>query len=451
MEELIKSMEAAATEMRKLLGKVDDADSDEKRAEYQTALKLQQEEFDALKAKYTAAKAQSDAEATVAAAKAASVPANTPNITGGVKDTPADEATAEDIFFRFCGHGKSVLSDRELDRIACKDSRIDASDLAVNLPPRFVQKMMRGKAILSTDTTGGATDSGASNLLAPDFRPELQREPVYMPNLFDLCRVVPAYNGKATWPKLDQSQGNFGGVAFTWKAAEGADKEETEPTFTDFEITTHELSGWTEASLQALRRSAINLEETLGGLFRDAAGYEFSRVILHGTGINRPTGILRNPASSGVKLVGRKEVNKLGWTDLTSLEYALTMGFRAGGRYIISDGAERYLKETVDNEKRPLFTRDGTTATGVRDIMAGYPVTAHEHGPEAGDTGDVIFGNPQNYMFAVEENIAIARSEHAEFKKGRVVFRMIAFVGGKMLHPSGFAVLSDETSPEISS
>jgi len=274
-------------------------------------------------------------------------------------------------------------------------------------------------------------------LVAPDFRPQLLRMPVAMPALYDYCRIVTGVNGTATWPKLDQDEGNFGGVAFTWKATEGADKAETEPVFTDFEVSTKELSGWTEASLTMLRRSAIALEQELTGLFRDAARYEFSRVILRGlTASNQPEGIL---SATGIQTVNRQTASQVDWTDLTNLEYAVTQGNRMNAIYTVDDTVEKYLKQEVDTDERPIYTRD--TATGLRNQLAGYNYVAHEHGPALGTKGDVVYGNFQNYVFAVEEDIAIARSDHAEFKKGRVVFRMISFVGGKAMYPGAFAVL----------
>lgn len=295
-----------------------------------------------------------------------------------------------------------------------------------------------GKTMLSTDSTGQSTDSGTAFTIAPDFRATVQQQPVYMPMIIDKCQMAPAVNGKAIWPKLDQGQGNFGGVAFTWKAAEGLDKGETEPVFGEFEVDTHELSGWTAMSLRALRRSTVQLEAFLTTLFRNACRYEWSKQVVNGTGVNKPYGIV---PFSGVNEVNRLTANQVVYKDLVNLEYAISKGNRNGGMYLIEDSVEQYLVGQLDGDNRPLF--QNSVAGGRGDRLNNYGYECHEFTPDLGTEGDVIFGNFLNYIFGVEEDIAIARSDHAEFKKGLVVFRLICYVGGKPLHPGAFSRLTD--------
>jgi HK97 family phage major capsid protein len=257
--------------------------------------------------------------------------------------------------------------------------------------------------------------------------------------LFDFCTPIPAVNGSASFPRLEDGAGGgiFGGVAFTWKSTDGADKGETEPTFGSFTITTNELSGWTELSLTMLRRSALDLEALITALFRESARYEWSRTILNGTGTNQPTGL--NSAAAAITEVNRAAIDVVSYDDLVNLEYALTKGHRAGARHIVEDSVERSIVIAKDTQGRPLFTAD--TASGPRDRLVGYPYLTHEFTPSLGEDGDAVFGNLANYFFAIEEDIAIARSEHAAFKQGRVVFRMICFVGGKPVRSSAFSKL----------
>ena len=115
---------------------------------------------------------------------------------------------------------------------------------------------------------------------------------------------------------------------------------------------------------------------------------------------------------------------------------------RRNGRYVNDDTVEKYLKQTLDTLNRPIYTND--VNSNFKDRLAGYPYTPHKYGSLAlGTRGDVIFGDWSSYAFAMEEEIAIARSEHAEFKKGRIVYRMICYVGGKPIYPQHFAVLDD--------
>lgn len=474
LKQAIKQLEAKANELGQLLAKKKSEQDEAKAKTITDAIAAKRSEIDNLKAHAQELRDQIELENEIAGLTVPDAPDLAgKSVTGGragdarqgagakvypVRDQVKDEMAKRAFFLTYVQKGESALEGEAFNAISAeaKDSRYANYDApnAVIVPkhisaeilnPRGKQVfsagltadlMARGKVILSTDATGGSTDSGANDLVPPDFRPELLKEEVYEPMLYDRVRVVQAMRGSFTYPMLDQDQGNHGGVAFTWKSTEGADKVETEPVFKDFVGSTHELSGWTEASLIMLRRSGIGLEQELVNLFRDAAKFEFSKMIHNGSGTNRPRGIIQK---SGVLTVNRAVANQVSWGDLAKLEYALTKGRRRGGMFIEDDTVERYLKETVDGQGRPLFTAD--TANGPRNRQAGYDYLTHEFTPALGTKGDVIFGNPRAYFFGVEEDIAIARSEHAEFKKGRVVFRMIAHVGGDTPFPKAFALL----------
>jgi len=497
-KELLALLVACKGQMEEYLSKCTSATEEEDKKKWRLLFEAKQTEFGELQGKLADARKLADAQKAIDSAKALTEPDDSHiNLAqgktqesqkedkakargAGVYDTLIDLNRAKSrhhievdsdpvrdlrlrkgFFLDWVGYGAKVLDGLQFDAIKSKCPRVEkvAGTEAVVLPEdmtALIRAQMMGKSgvlidpysgktILSTDATGGATDSGAANLLAPDFRPQLLEYQVSAPTLYDRCTVIPAANGSAEWPMLDQGQGNYGGVAFTWKATEGADKGETEPTFKDFTISTNELSGWTEASLAALRRSAIDLEGHLMRLFRLACKYEWSRVVLNGDGTNKPEGIIQ---ATGVTEVARGTVNQVDWDDLTNLEYAIPQAQRVGATFSISDAVEKYLKQTVDGDSRPLFTAD--VHSQIKNMLAGYGYTAHEYDAATigvlGTAGEVMFGAWQNYVFALEEDISIARSEHAEFKAGKVVFRLICFVGGKAMYPAFFAKLKATTT-----
>lgn len=475
LKELVALMTKCHETMESLSAKINEASTDEERDSLKKQYEAKTTEFDSFKAKVADAKAQMARRQIIAEANQLAEadhsevnlnPAKPGNDTRRAyqfvpdpysdrhfsvdADPVRDARLKKNFFLGFMRDGAQCLQSEQLGAIAANDSRITRIATNAVMLPRDMAGMVRaqvcdgklqtdpflGKTILSTDATGGATDSGAANLIAPDFRPQLLTKEVSQPSIYDYCRLITAVNGTAEWPKLDQSQGNFGGVAFTWKATEGADKGETEPVFTDFTVSTVELSGWTEMSLTALRRSAISLEATLTQLFRDACRYEWGLKILRGTGTNQPQGIITD---ASVGTVNRAVASQVSWNDLVNLEYTPTQGLRVGGRYMVNDDVEKYLKGKLDTQNRPLFTN--SVNSSVNNLLGGYEYTAHEYGPALGTKGDVVFGNFQQYAFAMEEDIAIARSEHAEFKAGKVVIRLICFVGGKPIYSDAFAIL----------
>ena len=368
-------------------------------------------------------------------------------------DKAKDQRTLSNIFLRYAKAGRRALKNGELESVVSKDRRfLDAEGISndclpILLPQNMAKSIIgptlfdRAKVMLSTDTTGGATDSGSANLIPSNFQANMLQQGVFIPQLYDFVTRVPANGGKVTWPRLEHGTGGgiFGGVAFTWKDTEGADKGETEPTFGKFEIETNELSGWTELSERDLARSFTDLEAFLTLLFNNAVRYEWSKKILLGTGSGQPTGIL---LAGQYEAIARQIADQVAWKDLAALPYGLSKSNRMGGRYIMADAAEKYLVEQVDTDKRPIFTT--SVAGGIVDRIKGYPYDGHEFEDiDLGDTGDVLFGNLSNYFFGVEQDIAIARSEHAEFKKGNIVFRLMCHVGGKPLRTNCFSALDD--------
>jgi len=498
--DILADMEQCQTVMHEYHGKSNDTDIEEsKRKEYGVLFNKKRAEFDAFSGELNDVKAMAEVQSTINHAKDLSKPdfgntnfnPETPETKGKTSgegdlqtkqddgftyqskcdafnnagtielalDPVKDQLLKGKIFADWFAFGSGAIEGEALAAIQCKDARAlkMAEGRTVCSMPKFMAQFVRaksvrrgghdylidgleGKVILSTDATGGATDSGAANLLAPDFRALLLEYPIYAPQLYNLCQQFRSYNGSVEWPMLDQDQGDYGGVAFTWKSTEGADKGETEPVFTDFTLNTHELSGWTELSLQALRRSSIDLQSTIMRLFRNAAVAEWSNKILHGSGSNQPLGVLHANASNVIS-VARQVANQVSWKDLTQLEFAIRRAQRYGAQYIVDDSVEQYLKDTLDGQGRPLFTAD--VHSQIRNQLAGYNYVTHDYGSvPLGTTGDVVYGNWNSYAWAMEEEIAIARSEHAEFKKGRVVYRMICFVGGKPIYQTHFAKLA---------
>lgn len=480
MKNKLKKLHARMTSCHKdaqaYLAKAEAAESAEDKTKFMSLYRAKVEEFDDLKGQATELKALISQESELESAKTLIDEVDDDDVDFGSEDDAAakqraktggrrkpefevgydperDEMRRAKIFMQWAGDGPN-MDGEAFEAIRAKDEKFRKLNKdAVMLPPHMVQNVakqtpygakyhidyQRSKVILSTDSTGGSTDSGAANLLAPDFRPQLLTQPVVIPTLYDFVRVIPAVNGSAEWPMLDQGQGNFGGVAFTWKTVEGADKGETEPVFKDFTVQTHELSGWTEMSLTALRRSAIDLEITLTQLYRDAIRHEWSKRILLGAGASsgQPVGLI-GQISTNVET--RTTLNKVQWVDLVNMEYAISQGNRLNARWVMDDSVEKFLKTETDADGKPLFAPD--VHSQIRRLLAGYPYTTHEFGPSLNTSGDIVFGNFQNYAFAMEEDIAIARSDHAEFKKGRVVFRLICFVGGKPIYENAFSKLS---------
>ncbi len=297
--------------------------------------------------------------------------------------------------------------------------------------------------LFDADAAGLPTDLGGGKLRDDGFVPELFTTPIPQWNIMDRTRIVPAANGRALIPQLNQTDDDeFAGVAFEW-TEEGSTKPATNANFIDKQILTHELSGIAKASQTILRRNQVGLEAALMFIFREAARQELDRVILRGSGTGQPLGILN---TAGVKEVNRGTPGDVDFDDLNAMCFAIKQQFRAGSRFTIADTVEQRLAGKKDNDGKPLFR--ASTAELPQDMLLGKPYTSTYLNPSLGANGDTVLGNYQWYWTALEEEVTIARSTEAgdAFERALVFFRLLAYVGGRPMAPRAFAKLVGQES-----
>lgn len=381
------------------------------------------------------------------------VPAGQPDTRPAqAKDLVKQEQELTKLFTSYV-QGKA-LSDVGRDALKPKSPRLQEGEAggSVVIPERLTNRIMgsswmygMGKTIFSTATPAGfpgvTNPSAAQNLVPQEWRNQMQMLPFESMTVLDLVTIVPSTTGTVTWPALVQTQANlFGGVAFQW-LGEGAEKPETEPEFEQREIVCHELAGYTEVSERALSRSAIQLEAFLARLFRGAMRRTLDTVILTGSGAGQPQGIA---GTAGINLVTRTTANQVSDRDLVNLKHAVLPDHRPGASYQIHDQVEQFLELTVDTLGRPLFR--ASTANGPYDRLCGYPYVVGTNLNALGTSGDVIYGNLSHYILVMEEEITLARSEHAKFRENKIAFKVFAVIGGRLMEPLAFSILSDATS-----
>ena len=461
LKELQELMQKAFDDLEGILAKITEAEEAEDTDAVETAKTLHAEkskEFDSLEAKVMEAKSHqkrvdllkevqdmSIPDPTVVAGK--TVPTGSP---AQPVDHVAEAHSKNEAFYSWIKGKKLDGETRKL--ITPKSERMQGSESAdaVVIPDRLASRMMGstyamafGKTMFSTATPAGiqTNPSAAQNLVPQEFSAVLQQLPFDVPSVLDRVTVVPSVTGTVTWPALVQTTGNeFGGVAFQW-LGEGAEKPETEPEFEQLEISTHELSGYTEISERLLSRSSINLETLLATLYRGAMVYTIDNAILQGSGTGQPLGIVN---TAGINLVTRNTDNVVNYSDLVNLKHAVKGVHRSGSNYVVEDSVEAGLELQTDTLGRPLFR--ASMANGPFDRLIGYPYIVGTNNPTLGTSGDIIFGNLRHYVLVMEEEITLARSEHVKFRENKVAFKVFTVVGGRLLQPRGMAILSDSAS-----
>lgn len=327
-----------------------------------------------------------------------------------------------------------------------------ANGNAVALPPRMLAKILgcdmaevdrRLKAIPMTSGDGSAA-GGRSYLWWPEYDTQLKALPPEDPSLFARVTKRPIVGGTYTYPKLATATNNFGSVAVS-RGTEGSNYNETEIEFTQASIYAYPINAYTEITKILLQRDRIGVEaeltKNLTLALQDTIDYE----ILHGTGTgdSKCLGIRQD---DDVNLVARGTASTVVYNDLVNLESAVRVKVRQGATYALADGVKAYLKKlTVSSDgttdRRPLFASSNMIAGGVQDRLNEYPWFVASNMATIGNNGDVVFGSFAHYTLAIEQEAVISRSDHYQFKKGVVAFRIDAMVGGRAIFPQAFAVL----------
>lgn len=457
-KQLQEKFDTAASEVEKIRGKIENAKKTQVAKEY--ADQMDEDDMDG-------AKANPDEETPAAKAKKDSEQAKVKN------DRVRDEIEKAKFLTRYIRHGgAAALQGNEMEAIRPTTDRAKyASDTSVTLRPLHVslltsQKAMSGeeivkrvfedevskatredeaaKAMFASHTTGYNTDSGAGNLIpTQNLMPQMIEIPVDDPQYVDKVQMVPAAGGRWDFPRLDPSAGNYGGISFSYRSDESTELDDTQFYADTVSGQTYQLEGYVPLSNRLLMRSIIDIESYLVALLRVAMRRKWSYEIKLGKGSSSgaPTGILK---ASDTQMVPRQTAGQVEWADIVALNYKLSMALRRRSVFVMDDSVEQNLLNKTDANDIPLFAQD--TASMIRPRLAGRDFYVDEFGPDLGDdesTGDLMFGDPRMYYFAVEQEITIDRSEHVRFLKDQTVFRIMSYIGGKPAVPSAFALLSD--------
>lgn len=317
------------------------------------------------------------------------------------------------------------------------------------------RKISKITPVMSTDSTGYATDSNLASTINAVFIPQLAERPETFVDLMSECTRVASTNGKAIFPKIDTAAGHTRGVRASRPATEATAGSETRIYTDSDEIDAFPLTAMAYLSSYAISRSGIDVIQKTVQSLSDAFRYRVSQEILAGTGSTNKMcqGII---GFSGTNEVARKVVGEIHVDDLVNLEYALYQGYRGMSKFVLDDTVEKALV------KIKKFAHYGSTGTDTeeslfRSVVAGEKPTRlngysflvsnlqnlaeNDALADLGSKGDVVFGNFGFYYLAIERGITVARSDDFLFNQNTSAFRLDGSVGGKPVLPEAFAVL----------
>ncbi|HJT75718.1 MAG TPA: phage major capsid protein [Gemmataceae bacterium] len=291
-------------------------------------------------------------------------------------------------------------------------------------------KGVRTKAALaeSSGVTGGY-------VVPPDFYDRLLA--IIAENNFIRPRafVQPMASATLQFPYLDtttvQAAGVspfFGGVQVYW-TEEAQTRTETEPQFKMMELKAHELSGYSVSSNVLLQDAAFGLEKFLFTLFGQAIAWFEEYAFLQGNGVGKPVGMLNCPA---VIKVNRNTGGAVKFADVAAMYSKLLPASMNRAIWVHSPTVIPQLLQLQDGANRSIFISIDQGATRRPNwALLGLPTFCTEKLPALGTLGDLLLVDPQLYVIGDRMQIEIAVSEHVNFLKNQMTWRIVERIDGQ--------------------
>jgi HK97 family phage major capsid protein len=280
--------------------------------------------------------------------------------------------------------------------------------------------------------SGGVT---GGYVVPPDFYQQLLA--IVAENTFIRPRawVQPMASATLQFPYLDittvQSAGVspfFGGVQMYW-TEEAQTRTETEPQFKMMELKAHELSGYSVSSNVLLADAAFGLEKFLFTLFGQAIAWFEEYAFLQGNGVGKPIGMLNAPATLTKT---RDGANAISFNDVATMWSKLLPASWNKAIWLFSPTTVPQLLQLKDGANRAIFISiDQGIVKAPNWSLLGRPAIPTEKIPALGTKGDLMLVDPSLYVIGDRMQIEIAASEHVNFLKNQMTWRIVERVDGQ--------------------
>jgi HK97 family phage major capsid protein len=307
-------------------------------------------------------------------------------------------------------------------------ARNDRSYLEKHYGSKFNEWQTKAALGESSGVTGGYT-------VPPEFYQQLQTIMAEQTFIRPRAFVVPMSSATLQMPYLDvttvQSAGVspfFGGVQMYW-TAEAQTRTETEPQFKQMELRAWELSGYSVSSNVLLQDSIIGLEKFLMTLFAKAIAWYEEYAFLQGNGAGKPQGML---AASATIAVTRAGPSLIQFADVATMWSKLLPVSWNSAVWAFSPSTIPQLLQLKDGNNRAIFISidQGITKSPTWALL-GRPAIPTEKLPALGTKGDLMLVDPQFYVIGDRMQIEIAASEHVNFLKNQMTWRVVERVDGQ--------------------
>jgi HK97 family phage major capsid protein len=190
-----------------------------------------------------------------------------------------------------------------------------------------------------------------------------------------------------------------------------------------------ELSGYSVSSNVLLQDSIIGLEKFLMTLFARSIAWFEEYAFLQGNGTGKPQGML---TAGATLLKNRDNGNQVSFNDVATMWSKLLPSSWSSAIWVFSPSVVPQLLQLKDGANRAIFISidQGATKAPVWSLL-GRPAFPSEKLPALGTKGDLMLIDPSLYVVGDRMQIEIAASEHVNFLKNQMTWRVVESVDGQ--------------------
>jgi HK97 family phage major capsid protein len=286
----------------------------------------------------------------------------------------------------------SVEDDSHLDERTAKAIREPSYKNALRAYMKGKEDVADLKALSEgTDTLGGY-------LVPPEFIDQIIKRRPQAATLMNLVRTIPTIRDRVVWPRVDYTTDDIydSPIRIQWPGEGGSTAAEQDINWGQTQIDVNTGLYQIEVSRDILEDTPQTLEAVLTSFGRTAYDLGMENVILTGSGVGRPFGILFNPGAS-LQPPTVNIGNPTTAASLISFIYGLAPQYQANASVLMNSTAMAtygQIQDTSGSFVMGLVSRQSGLAD--RRVMAllGFPINVSAFMPSPGSANQtVVYGD----------------------------------------------------------